>query len=123
MLDNPLAGIQLRQHARLPVDFALTYVRDGDPAVKPGRARDIGGGGIYFESQESLPKASSVKIWFELGRGTTIEVDGQVASSSRDPANDVHGHRVAFIKLPDPVRDTIVAYIFDAWRTALMEHK
>jgi hypothetical protein len=122
MLDaEPKTGVQLRKSKRLPVTFPLTYRLDGDPSVKLGGARDIGSGGIYFESIESLPKEALVTVWFELRPELKIEVRGRVvASTSIDGPQQMHRNRVAFAAVSDGVRDSILSFVDKAWRADLM---
>jgi hypothetical protein len=121
MLDaEPKTGVQLRQSKRLPVTFPLTYRLDG-ASVKLGGARDIGSGGIYFESIESLPKDALVTIWFELRAELKIEVQGRVvASTSVEGPQQMHRNRVAFAAVSDGVRDSILSFVDKAWRADLM---
>ena len=112
-------GIRLRQHSRLSVNFPLTYVVEGDVAPKPGRMRDIGGGGIQFESAESFAQNSALTIAFELPPGLDVELRGRTVLSVPD-ADDRHRHRVAFVSVPDSVRTAIVDYVYKAFFDELM---
>src|SRR5450631_3217775 len=109
MLKNePASGVQLRKYSRLPVDFPVTYQVDGAVLSELGRSSDIGGGGIYFESQEALAKGACLVLSFDLEPGLRIEARGIVASSTPDPATKAHQHRVAFSALPESVRSVIL---------------
>jgi c-di-GMP-binding flagellar brake protein YcgR len=118
--DNP---IQLRKSPRFRVAFPVSYVVDGSSVVKRGQSRDLGGGGIYFESGENLSANTSMTISFELRPGVKVELRGrQITASDHDPANTVYGHRVAFFEIPDVVRESILSYILEKRREALMAH-
>jgi hypothetical protein len=121
-VNSSKSDVQLRKHQRLAVAFALTYRIDGNPVVRAGRAHDIGGGGIAFESDVSLPEGAHIEIGFELLRGSKIDVRGKVTASHLGRANGVHQNRVAFEGLSDHVRDSIRAFVFEALRTALMNY-
>jgi hypothetical protein len=122
MLKNePASGVQLRKYSRLPVDFPVTYQIDGTALSELGRSRDIGGGGIYFESNEVLAKGACLVLWFDLEPGLKIEARGVVASSTPNPATQAYQHRVAFSDLPENVRSIILAFVFEAWRAALLK--
>lgn len=112
-------GVYLRQYPRMPVEFPLIYHVDGSGVKKKGRARDIGGGGIHFESAEAIAPGSAMTISFALRAGVTVEVRGQLASFSSDPATGNHFHHVAFSGVSDGVRDSILKHIFEAWRADL----
>jgi hypothetical protein len=118
--DQPLRGVQLRQHPRLSVSFPLTFLVDGDSAVKDGNALDIGGGGMFFESAHRIAARSLLTIEFGLRPGLNFRVRGRTVSSSTDPVNKIHRHRVVFEALPEDVRSAIVEYVNTAWRMALM---
>jgi c-di-GMP-binding flagellar brake protein YcgR len=111
-------GVQLRKHPRYPVSFPLTYVLDGNPFVKRGRARDISGGGIHLESDESVPENTSMTISFELRPELNVEVRGRPVVNYY--ANGRHRHRIAFSTVSDAVRDSIVTFVYEAWRTDVL---
>jgi methyl-accepting chemotaxis protein len=111
--------IQLRKFPRFRVQFPLEYTIAGRSDVKHGRARDLGGNGISFESDDSLAENTSLTISFELQAGLSIELNGCVLATESDAGNSVRYHRVVFTTISDAVRDAILAYILEARRNAL----
>ena len=105
--DQPSRGVQLRKHPRLSVSFPLTFVVDGDSVTKDGGALDIGGGGMSFESADSLAARSLLILCFGLRPGLNLQVRGRTISCSSDAAKNVHRYR-------------LVAYVNDSWRALLM---
>ena len=120
--DQAKCDVQLRKDQRLAVAFALTYRIDGNPVVRAGRAHDIGGGGIAFETDVSLPEGARTELGFELLQGSKIAVRGKITASHLDCANGMYLNRVAFEGISSDVRDSIRAFVFEALRTALMNH-
>jgi hypothetical protein len=118
--DHIKPEIQLREFQRLAVAFALTYVIDDSQTVRFGRARDISGGGIHFESNERVPEGAVIGLGFELSRGAKLELQGKVMSSEFDAAHGVHQNRIAFENVCDEVRQSIRGFVFEALRTALL---
>jgi c-di-GMP-binding flagellar brake protein YcgR len=118
--DRANDAAQLRKHPRLEAVFPLAYSIEGDAAVNHGRSRDIGGGGISFDSSEPIAPNAEVTIWFELRPGLKISVSGRIVSTSVDRAANTHRHRFMFTKISENVRDSILTYIFESWRHSLL---
>jgi methyl-accepting chemotaxis protein len=115
-----LDAIQQRKTPRFRLNFPLTYVLDGTASRKRGRARDLGGGGICFESDEKLPRNASMTLSFELAPALRIESCGRVVGTDHDPVNAVYLHHIAFTAIADAMRESILAYIIEARRGVLM---
>lgn len=114
--------IQLREYPRFRVDLPLIYVVNGRPGIRRGHARDLGGGGICFESDERLPENTATTLQFELQAGVKIEVSGRVVSTEHDSPHALHRHHLAFSGLSETLRDSILTYILEARRKALTTH-
>lgn len=112
--------VNQRAHPRIRASFPLTYAADGNPTIRNGRAHDLGGAGICFESGSPLSEDTSLTIRFELQQGQTIEVRGRVVGSAHDDAQDVHVHRIAFADLQAETAESILSFILDARRDALI---
>jgi methyl-accepting chemotaxis protein len=112
--------IQLRKHQRIRAKFGLTYRIDGESAPKNGRARDLGGAGICFESAETLRENTQITLCCELRPTLTLEVRGRVVTSSYDKVHAVHVQRIAFGDIPDSVHESILAFILETRHDALM---
>jgi methyl-accepting chemotaxis protein len=111
--------IQLRKYPRFRVQFPLTYWIDGGSAVKHGRARDLGGNGISFNSDEHLAENIALRISFGLQHGVTIEVGGRVLATDSGARKSEYFHRVVFTTIGEEIRELILAYILEARRDAL----
>ena len=112
-------AIQVRKYLRLDIQLELRYAVGGKGAAK-GRTRDIGGGGICFESEQSLPLSTSLTVWFQLPDKTAVEASGRVVAAEFDEARSTYVHHVSFSQ-PDK-GDSISSYIIDARRRALTAH-
>jgi methyl-accepting chemotaxis protein len=119
--DGELAArpVNHRAHARIRASFPLTYVADGDPALRSGRARDLGGAGICFESSYPLAADAALTVCFELQAGHTIEVRGRVVGTAYDDAQGVQVHRIAFADMQQEIAESISSFIVDARRVAI----
>jgi hypothetical protein len=111
--------IQLRKYPRFRVHFPLSYTLEGQTARKIGRARDIGGNGLCFESDERLRASATLTLGFELQAGVKLEVRGRVLSVEGDTEHAACSYRVEFLAMPDAVRECILTYILEARRNAL----
>lgn len=114
-------AVRPRKFPRFRVAFEVTYAIDGK-STRKGRARNLCGGGICIESDESVPVDTSTTIRFELPGADTIEARGQVVSTDYDQTHGVHVHHIAFSAISDKVRDSILAYISDGRRQVLTTH-
>jgi hypothetical protein len=122
MLSNGSPGrVQLRKYSRLAVSFPVTFRVAGEKRICSGRSRDIGGGGMHFESDASVAKETRLTIWFALEPGSKLEVEGIVAATFRPPGESPHQYRVAFTGLTESARSPILSYVFEAWRAALLK--
>jgi len=114
-------AIQPRKYPRNRVSFPLQYALDGKP-VRKGRARNLGGGGICFESDESLPVDTTMTLWFTLPDADPLEACGRVVATELDSANSAHVHHISFSTLSDLGRDSILTYVSEGRRQLLMAH-
>ena len=87
-------------------------------AVAKGRTRDIGGGGICFESGQSLPVSTSMTVWFQLPNKIAIEASGRIVATEFDQAKSIHVHHVSCSQQPDE-GDPISTYILETRRRVL----
>jgi methyl-accepting chemotaxis protein len=117
-----VAPIQLRKDPRFRANFPLAYTVDGNRTVNAGRARDLGGGGICFESDAPLPANASIKVWFELRLSQTIEVNARLVETDVDSPKGKFYHHVEFFEMDDGIREVILAFILEARRDALTSH-
>lgn len=114
--------IQRRKDPRFRVNFPLTYTADGNRAVKTGHARDLGAGGICFESDAPLAKNTSVRILFELNPSEQLEAEGRVIGTDPDSPKGKFYHHLEFLELDGAIRESIMAYILEARHEALTSH-
>jgi chromosome segregation ATPase len=114
-------AIQPRKYPRVRVSFQVHYAQDGKPKME-GSARNLGAGGICFESHEALPVDAPVAIRFALPRGATIEARGRVVATEFERAHSVYVHNIAFSAISETVRDSIKSYIIEARREVLRAH-
>jgi methyl-accepting chemotaxis protein len=114
-------AIQPRKYPRNRVSFPLQYALNGKP-VRKGHARNLGGGGICFESDESLPVDTAMTLWFTLPDVDPLEACGRVVATELDPANSVHVHHISFSTISDLGRDSILTYVREGRRQLLMAH-
>lgn len=91
--DDPLGRAQLRKHLRVAVSLPLTYILDGDRVPQDGRAVDIGGGGMRFESPTRVQPQRLLTITLDLHPGLSLQLRGRSLAITSNPANDVHHHR------------------------------
>jgi methyl-accepting chemotaxis protein len=112
-------SIKVRQYLRLDIALELRYAAGGK-AVAKGRTRDIGGGGICFESKQSLGISTSMTVWFQLPNKIVVEASGRIVATEFDEAKSMYVHHVSFSQ-PDK-EDSISSYILDARRHALTAH-
>lgn len=101
----------VRNYPRLDAIFPITCVVDGRSTVHRGRTRDIGGGGLSFETPDELSDRNvPLDIAFEI-RGVSVKARGEIVSSSYDAANSVHLYRLAFTKIPHNAHTLVTAYV------------
>ncbi len=112
-------AIQVRRYLRLDIILELRYAAGGKASAK-GKTRDIGGGGICFESEQSLPISTSLTVRFQLPNKTSIEASGRIVATEFDEANSMYVHHVSFSQ-PDE-QDSISSYIIDTRRRVLTSH-
>jgi methyl-accepting chemotaxis protein len=112
--------IQLRKYPRFRVEFTVLCTVLGEPGSFSGHARDLGGGGICFESERSVPIETDLTLRFELPNGIRIEADGSVKGCQFDAHHGRYVHRIAFSTIADDVRDTILSYILEARREIIV---
>ncbi len=115
--------IQLRKYPRFRVACAVSYVVDGEAAARSGHARDLGGGGICFGTPECLPAHARMTIRFELRPGEKIEIRGRIVTTDRGEISNVYYHHIEFEDVPDALRETILSYILEERRNALVERE
>jgi methyl-accepting chemotaxis protein len=112
--------IQLRKSPRFRVDFPVTYTVAGKPGFRRGQARDLGGGGICFESDENLMPNMLLTISFELAPPTKIDVAGRVVASRPGENGMSYSHRIAFTTVSDFDQNSILSYIRETRRDTLI---
>jgi len=102
--------VQVRQYLRLRISLELRYAVGGGAAAK-GRTRDIGGGGLCFESDQGLPVDTAVRVRFQLPNTNMIEATARIVATAFDKAQSVYVHHVAFSPISDMVVESITSYI------------
>jgi methyl-accepting chemotaxis protein len=112
-------AIQVRKYLRLDIQLETKYALAGK-AVAKGRTRDIGGGGICFESDQPLAAATPLTVWFQLPNKIAVEAAGRIVGSHFDEGAHVHVHHVSFSQADKD--NAISSYIIDARRRALTAH-
>lgn len=110
--------IKERKYLRLRIELELKYAVDGGFSTK-GRTRDIGGGGICFESMESVPIDTSMTVWFRLPNASAIEASARCVATEFDSARSLNVHHLSFSKVPDAVVGLISTFVSDARRELL----
>ncbi|MGD0474558.1 MAG: methyl-accepting chemotaxis protein [Candidatus Velthaea sp.] len=118
-----VAPIQLRKYPRFRATLPLTYRVDGGSDMKAGQIHDLGGGGLCFESAESLRTGTALTIRFGLSPQHRIEVRSSVVASTYDAEKSAHLHHVSFSAIADAARESILAYILEARRLTLTSHR
>jgi hypothetical protein len=87
------AVIERRSHARYPIELDVRYNgswKKGVPHEGSGKARDLSSGGIFFSTNQRLPKGRHVELfinWPILLEGTCLlqlVITGKILRSSRD---------------------------------------
>jgi hypothetical protein len=111
--------IKVRQHLRSRVAFDVDYRVDGKQNTR-GRARDIGGGGMCFESEEAISPKSALTLRFSLPDIGQVETRAQLVSATFDSARSVYSHHVSFDAFPDSLVDAISSYILETRREVLL---
>jgi methyl-accepting chemotaxis protein len=114
------AAIQMRKFPRFRMSLPIAFSIEGSQAMKQGQARDLGGGGMCFTSDEQLPLNAALTIRFALPTGETIEALGRNVAEQNHEGTALH--HISFTALPDAMRESIMAYILDARREALTMH-
>jgi methyl-accepting chemotaxis protein len=112
-------AIQVRKYLRLDINLELRYAVGGKAAAK-GNTRDIGGGGICFDSEQNLPVSTSLTAWFQLPNKISVEASGRIVATEFDEAKSRYVHHVSFSQ-PDK-DDSISSYILDTRRRVLTAH-
>jgi c-di-GMP-binding flagellar brake protein YcgR len=102
--------IQERQYLRLRISLELRYAVRGRAAAK-GRTRDIGGGGICFECDQSLAIDTAVSVRFQLPNTNMIEATARIVAAQFDKAKSAYVYHVCFSPISDRVVDSITSYI------------
>jgi methyl-accepting chemotaxis protein len=112
-------AIKVRKYLRLDINLDLRYAIGGKVTAH-GNTRDIGGGGICFESAQSLPVATSMTVWFQLPNNISVEASGRIVAAEFDKAKSMYVHHVSFAQ-PDK-DDSISSFIIDTRRRVLTAH-
>jgi len=105
--------IKERKYLRLRIELELKYAVDGGFSAK-GRTRDIGGGGICFESTENVPTDASMTVWFHLPNAGAIEARARCVTTEFDNARSLNVHHLSFSNVPDAVVASISRFVSDA---------
>jgi hypothetical protein len=87
------AATERRSHARYPIELDVRYNgswKQGVPHEGSGKTRDFSSGGIFFSTNQPLPKGSRVELfinWPIMLEGTCLlqlVITGKIVRSSRD---------------------------------------
>jgi methyl-accepting chemotaxis protein len=105
--------IKERNYLRLRLELEMKYALDRGRKLN-GRTRDIGGGGICFESAESQPIETTMIVWFSLPNGTAIEARARSVATEFDAARSAHVHHLMFSNIADAMVDQISSFVSDA---------
>jgi methyl-accepting chemotaxis protein len=111
---------QLRKSPRYRVNFPVTYSVDGTSGRKAGLAHDLGGGGICFESDEPLAKNVMLTLAFDLPN-VKVNVRARTVSADREERFP-YVHRLEFVDLSESHHESILAFVREERRDALMQH-
>ena len=119
IVDYPAVDAVRRPQKR---DYLRTEVRgELDFQVRENHYRgalvDVGGGGLQFESTVDLEVGQRLKLNFALPNGLKCDgVVGQVRRREQRGGGALARRRygVAFLQLPESLRNKIVAYIFES---------
>ena len=110
--------IKERNYLRLHIELDVKYAVDGG-LTRNGRTRDIGGGGICFESAENLPINTTMMLWFCLPNAVAIEAQARSVAAEFDKVRSAYVHHLTFSTISDATVDRISAFVSDARREVL----
>jgi len=114
--DSPTnnAEVYRRKYARVAVETAVKYVRDGETNMKVGSSSDLGGGGIRLATDEDLPLGAVLVLHFPVpGVEREMMAKGRIVLSFYNAEDKRFLHGIAFTQIDPRDQEAIVSYVAD----------
>jgi Tfp pilus assembly protein PilZ len=122
--DSP--GEKRRAWMRLPVNQYFLYARDETERYKKSRTINISGGGLLFATDQEFNKKDKMIINIEISPGKKINLIGEAAWISENPAGNSGGRflvGIRFINIRRGDQDYIVRRILKNQQEIITQEK
>ncbi|HVJ49559.1 flagellar brake protein [Desulfitobacterium sp.] len=117
-LPEDIYRVQRRNFVRVPAVYPLTFRsvdRQGLSDTKKGTMLDLSGGGMRFQTSESVELGAILLAYLDLPSGP-IQTSARVCRADKIPDSKNYSISVDFYQIPERDRDRIIRSVFDLQR-------
>ncbi len=98
-----------RHNTRIPAEFIVNYIHDGDYVIS--LSKDISADGMFIHTDNPPPVGDTPTLVFSIGALHDVSVLSQVMwVNTRDNGLD-RGMGVQFLNIPDKLRETVLRIV------------
>ncbi len=97
-----------RVNKRVPAEFKVTYIHEGDYLIS--RSKDISVDGMFIYTENPPPVGDTPRLTFAVD-GNEFSIAARVIWTNRDADGADRGMGVQFIDPPEEIRQTILGLV------------
>lgn len=98
-----------RIQIRIPAEFAINYIHDGDYLIS--KTKNISVDGMFIHTEEPPPVGDTIQLTFRLDASGETKINAMVQWINGSKSGLDAGMGVQFIKPPKKLQDKILQYV------------